>query len=313
MTVQVALQEKSAIYQGTGKSKHRGAKQIFRLLLVLGGLLAAHFLNVYLQWSLISRELARKPSFRSPEYTFIGFSPFHQEEMAAARRLPNAAPEGRIYAYFDLFHPAGFMVWNNGAAGDFFDLGPVLVALPAGASRVAFFPAAVLLLRQGEKTVAKNFGGSILGSFWVRSVNEKNGGMGGGVGLFPGSYVLKPARESPSLRIPYLVYFYLPLALIVILIATSGAGMATAFFYYSGMFFLFDFEKLFVAIPLDWLFNVLGIGLPDPWVKVLAVALMLFFLSAAMYGLLSWRSREMAPGAKWIVLFFLLLPLALFF
>ncbi len=129
----------------------------------------------------------------------------------------------------------------------------------------------------------------------------------------PGSFVVKPAPGSPSLKVPYLVYFYLPLAVIVILIATSGAAMAAAFFYYAGMFFLFDFQKLFVTVPLAWLFNALGVELSDPWVKVLAAALALFFLAAAVYGLWRWKNREMPAGSKWIVWFFILLPLFLFF
>ncbi len=301
--------EKGSIYQG---KKERPARRPWVPFLLLAlSLLAAHFLNVFMQWTVIRKELSQKPSFHSPEYSFLGFSLFNRDEIAAARRLPNAAPTGRIFAYFDLLHPAIFMVWNNGSAGDFFDLGPVLAALPAGASRVTFSPGSVFLLRHGEKTVARNFGGSILGAFWSRSVNEKNGSPG--KGHLPGSYVLKPVRESPSLRIPYLVHFFLPLALIVILIATSGTGMAAAFFYFAGMFFLFDFERLFVTVPLAWLFNAIGVELPDPWVKVLAVALALLFLAAAAYGLLRWKNKEMPPSGKWIVLFFVLLPPALFF
>ena len=281
------------------------------ILLLLLSLLAAHFLNLFLNWTVVRKELEQKPFFHTPEYTFLGFSLFNGEKIAAAGRLPNAAPTGRVFAYFDLVHPAVFMVWNNGREEDFFDLGPLLVSVPAGASRVSFFPASVFLLRQGEKAVVRNYGGSILGGAWARTINEK--GAGSGKGLLPGSFVLKPLQESPSPRIPYLVYFYLPLALISVAIATSGAGMAAAFFYYAGMFFLFDFEKLFVAVPLAWLFKTLGVELPDSWVKVLAVALALLFLAAAVYGLLRWKNREMPPRGKWIVWFFILLPLFLFF
>ncbi len=313
MDLKEEIPAKSTLYQGEKKPPFRGGKGFFRPLLVLGCLLVAHFLNVFLQWTVISRDLAGKPSFDSPEYTLLGFSPLHDEEIAAARRLPNAAPTGRVFAFFDFFRPAEFMIWNNGNDGDFFDLGPVMVAVPAGASRVAFSPGAVFLLRHGEKTVARNYGESILGGVWARFLNEKYADQGAWGGRHPGSFIVKPAPGSPSLRIPYLVYFYLPLALIIVSIATCGAGMAAAFFYYAGMFFLFDFEKLFVTVPLAWVFNALGVELPDPWIKVLAATMALLFVAAAVYGLWCWKEREMSRRDKWIVCFFILLPFSLFF
>lgn len=277
--------------------------------MLLTGLVAVHFLNLFMQWTLISSELARKPAFQSPEYTFLGFSPLHRQEIAAIGRLPNSAPAGRVFAFFDLLHPAVFMVWNNAGVEEFFDLGPVLVALPAGASRIAFLPGSLFLLSQGERSVARNFAGSIGGSIRARALNKDGAG-----GRNPsGSFVVKAAERSPSLRIPYLVYFYLPLALIVIAVAMSGAGMAMAFFYYAGMFFLFDFEKFFVTVPLAWLFRALGVDLPVPWIKALAAVMAFLFLAAAVCGLLRWNDKEIPPGGRWIAWFFILLPLALFF
>lgn len=261
---------------------------------------------------MIRQELTHGPSFRSPEYTFIGFSPLNKKEIAAVKFLPNAAPAGRAFGFFDPIHPAVFLVWNNGPGEDFFDLGPVIIAVPAGSSRVTFFPGAVFLLQQGERKTARYFGDAIVGRAWCAFLGKKLILNEKKKTLAPGSFVVKAPEQSPYLKIPYLLYFYLPLALIVILIAISGAGMAAAFFYYVGMFFLFDFKKLFVTVPLAWLFNALGVELPDLWIKVLPVILVLLFLAAGIYGLLGWKNREMPPSGKWIVLFFILLPFALF-
>ncbi len=302
-------QGKSSLYPGEKKPFFRGGKWGWRLLLLLTGLAVVHFLNLFMQWTLISSELARKPSFQSPEYTFLGFSPLHRQEIAAIGRLPNSAPAGRVFAFFDLLHPAVFMVWNNAGVEEFFDLGPVLVALPAGASRIAFLPGSVFVISQWEKSLVRDFAGSIGGAIRARALNKDDARSG----ILPGSFVVKAAERSPSLRIPYLVYFYLPLVFIIIAVATSGAGMATAFFYYAGMFFLFDFEKLFVTVPLAWLLKALGLELATPWIKALAAVMALLFLAAAVYGLLHWKDKEMPPSGKWIVWFFILLPLALFF
>jgi hypothetical protein len=280
---------------------------------LLAALLAVHFLNLFMHWTITRQELAEKPAYRTPEYTFLGLSLLNREKIAAVQRLPNAAPSGRVFAFYDGLHPSVFLVWNNGRREEFFDLGPLLVAVPAGASRVSLLPAGIFLLRQGKMTVVKNYDGSILGGIWARYWQNKIGAAGKGGQSMPGSFVVKQEEGATRLKLPYLVYFYLPLLLILILAATSGLGLASAFFYYAEMFFLFDFQKLFVTVPLGWLFNALGVELRDPWAKVLAVSMALLFLAASLYGLWRWRNAEIPGSRKWVVLFFILLPFSLFF
>lgn len=299
------------VYQG--EDRRLDLRPLMRLPLLLMALLAVHFLNVFLNWTVTRKELAAKPAYGTPEYTFLGFAPLNREKIAAAQRLPNAAPQGRVFAYFDLLHPVEFMVWNNGQEGDFFDLGPLLVALPSGASRITILPAAIFLLRQGKAVVVKNYGGSIAGNSWAEALGKKYPGAGGQGQGISGSFVLKQDEGTRFVHFPYLVYFYLPLALIVILIATLGAGMAAAFFYYAGMFFLFDFQRLFVTAPLTPLLRALNVELAESLVKALALALALLFLAAAVYGMLRWKNSEMPPNGRWVVWFFILLPLFLFF
>lgn len=293
---------KASLYDGKPARAGRAGGWIGRALLLLAALLAAHFLNLLLQWTLIRGELAAKPLFRSPEYTFIGFAPLHGREIAAIPRLPNAAPAGRVFACFDFLHPAVFRVWNNAGPGEFFDLGPVLVSLPAGASRVSFLPGSVLRIEQEGRVTARNFGASIVGSWLAR--------RGGGPA---GSFIVKAAERSPSLRIPYLVYFFLPLALVAAAAAVSGTWALAALFYYAGMFFFFDFERLFAVVPLGWLFRGLGMELGAPWLRPLAAAVAALLTLAAFYGLLRWRRAQAPPCAPWLALFFILLPPCLFF
>jgi len=300
------------IYQGKDE-KRPGRGLRWRLPLLLAALLAAHFLNLFMNWTVIRRELMQKPAYHTPEYTFLGFAPLNEEKIAAAQRLPNAAPSGRVFVTFDLLHQAVFMLWNNGGDGDFFDLGPFLAAVPAGTSRVSLFPGAVFLLQHGERAVARNYGGSIFGGVWAKWLGiNNNGGKSAERGM-PGSFIAKQEPAAASLRVPYLVYFYLPLAIIVILMVTYGTAMAASFFYFAGMFFLFDFQKLFVTVPLSRLFVFFKIEPADSWTRVLAVALALLFLAAAAHGLWRWKNSEMPAGGKWIVWFFILLPLFLFF
>jgi hypothetical protein len=281
------------------------------LLLVF--LLLIHFFNLFLQWTVIRQELAHGPAFRSPEYTFLGFSPFQQKKIAALRLLPNAAPSGRVYGFFDLIHPAVFRVWNNGPGEDFFDLGPVLVAVPAGATTVTFFPGSAFLLQQGERKTLRYFGDAIVGRAWEGFLSKKIAANDKKGNLSPGSFVVKERGKSPYLRIPYMIYFFLPLLLILAAIGSSGTVMASAFLYHVEMFFLFDYQELFAAIPLGWAFRALNIEISDFRLKLAAVLLALFFLAGSVFGLWHWKKREISIWQKRIVLFFVLLPWPLFY
>jgi len=306
--------EKSSIYQGEKTPPTRrpwGVLLLFALLLAL--LLSIHFLNWFMQWTMIRQELAQGPAFHSPEYTFLGFSEFSREKVGAIRLLPNAAPYGRVFGFFDLLHPAVFLVWNNGRGDDFVDLGRVIVSLPAGFSRVSFYPGSVFKLGHGNQSTIKYFGGAIIGRAWLHFIRGQVKGKGRDSGQLPGSFVVKQAEGSRYLKVPYLVYFFLPLALIIAAISMSGSAVSAAFFYYVEMFFLFDHQQLFVSVPLGWIFRALDVELSDFLASSLAVLLAVFFLACAVYGLWHWKKRETPPWQKWTVLFFVLLPVFLFF
>jgi hypothetical protein len=282
------------------------------LPLLLVFLLFIHFFNLFLQWTVVRQELARGPAFRSPEYTFLGFSLFNRKAIAAVRLLPNAAPAGRVFGFFDLVHPADFLIWNNGPGEDFFDLGPVIVAVPAGASRVTFFPGSVFLLQQGGRKTARYFGDAIVGRAWYGFLSKKIANGEKKETGAPGSFVVKEREQSPYLKAPYLIYFFLPLPLILFAIVSSGAVMASAFLYYVEMFFLFDYRELFAGLPLGWVFRVLNIEISDLRLKLASALLASFFLAWAVFGLWHWQRREISSWQTRIVLFFVLLPWFLF-
>jgi hypothetical protein len=295
-----------------GEETRPGRSPWAPLLLLPLALIIAYFLNLHLQWTAIRQELAHGPAFRSPEYTFLGNWLFNKKEIAAARMLPNAAPGGRVFGFYDLVHPAIFLVWNNGPGDDFFDLGPVMVALPAGFSRVVFLPGSVFyILHEGGITV-RYFGDAIVGRPWYASWRRQLAGKGKPLGPQAGSFVVKSPAGSPYLRIPYLVYFFLPLVLIAAAVGISGTAMMTALFYYVEMFFLFDHQNLLAAVPISWLAGLLNIDWPGLPARFIAVLLTIVFLFCSAFGLWHWRKREVSAWQRWGVLFFILLPFLLF-
>jgi len=283
------------------------------LLLLLIFLFFIHFLNLFLQWTVIRQELAHEPAFQTPEYTFIGLSLFNQEKIAALQLLRNAAPAGRFFGFFDLFHPAVFLVWNNSREESFFDLGLVVMAVPPGSSRVSFFPGSVFSLQNGNEVTVKYFGDAIISRSWHDFLDKRVRKRQGNKMQMPGSFVVKSLEASRYLKIPYLLYFFLPLLLIGAATIHFGPAMLTAFLYYIGMFFLFDYQNLFVTVPFGWIFKLLNFEISESLVRFFAAALAIVFVACTVLGLWHWQKWESSVWQKRIVLFFALLPLVLFF
>jgi hypothetical protein len=279
---------------------------------LLLGLLVVYFLNLFLQWTVIRKELAHGPAYHTPEYTFIGFSPFNQKKIASVRLLLNAAPSGRIFSFFDLLHPAIFLVWNNGSKDNFVDLGPVVVAAPPGASRVSFFPGSVFLLRQGRKVAVKYFGDAIIGPAWKGFLAKKIKPPEVNALPLPGSFVVKALETSRYLKIPYLIYFFLPLLLLGAAVIHFGPVMLAGCFYYVEMFFLFDYLNLFVNVPFGWFFKLVHFENSEASTRFFAAALAIVFLAGSVLGFWHWKKRQVSVWQKRILLVFLLLPPVLF-
>jgi len=291
----------------------RTGSSIISILALIALLLVIHFLNLFLQWTVVRLELARAPVFMSPEYTMLGFSVFNRDEIAAVGYFRNSSQPTRVFGYFDFFHPAIFSVWNKNEQA-FVDLGPVVVALPAGFSRITFFPAALFSLEHEKGTLLKNFNGSPGGALW-QGILARILTAAGPVSRkpLPISFVVKEFEKSRYLKIPYLIYFYLPLLIIILSGIAYGPVAFAALFYYAEIFFLFDFRKTLVTVPFDWLFNLLkwepGVGIVE---LVGAVVAVLFVLGAA-YGLWHLKKESQPVRGKRIILFCILLPLFLFF
>ena len=64
------------------------------------------------------------------------------------------------------------------------------------------------------------------------------------------------------------------------------------------MFFLFDYQVLFAAIPLGWAFRVLDVEVSDFRLKLAAALLASLFLAGAVFGLWHWRKREITSWQK---------------
>jgi hypothetical protein len=287
---------------------------IFFFLLLVAFLLAIHFCNLFLQWTVIRLELARGPIFKYPEYSFLGFSLFNRKEIAAIGYFRNSSRPVRVFGFFDFCHPAIFAVWNKNEM-TFIDLGPIVMAVPAGFSRVAFFPAAVFFMEHENKIAIKYFGASLGGSLWHGFLaNKFSASRPASLKPAAVSFVVKELEKSRYLKIPYLLYFYLPLLMIVFLVIHYGLILLVALFYYVEIFFLFDYRKMFVTIPFDWLFKLFNWEISAGQVELAAAVMVIIFVFCAACGLWHWNKNSMSGDwEKRIILLFILLPFFLFF
>lgn len=294
------------------RKPRRTRPTVFFFLLLVVFLLAVHFLNLILQWTVIRLELSHGPVFESPAYSFLGFSSFSQKEIAAIRYFENSSLATRIFGFFDFSHPAIFAIWNKKDMA-FIDLGPVVVAVPAGFSRVSFSPGSIFLLQQGKKTAVRYYGDAIAGRAWHAFLTKKYHDPKNNEGQLPVSFVVKSPETSRYLKIPYLLYFFLPLLLIGITIIRFGLSMFAAFLYYVEMFFLFDYQNLFVKIPFGWIWQLLDSKISETLSQFIAAALAIVFVASAVFGLWHWERLKVSPWQRRFLLLFVLLPLALYF
>jgi hypothetical protein len=286
---------------------------IFFVVLLVVFLLALHFLNLFLQWTVIRLELASGPVFNSPQYSFLGFSIFNQKEITAIRYFEKSSQSTRIFGFFDFFHPVIFAVWNRKEMA-FIDLGPIVMAVPIGFSRISFFPSSVFLIEHKNKIALKYWSTSPGGLFWHGFLTKKITASRMAAGELPAvSFVVKELEKSRYLKIPYLLYFFLPLLLICAVVIRTGPGMLAAFLYYVEMFFLFDCQNLFVKIPFGWIFKLINFEISAATTQFFAAALAIVFGACAMLGFWHWKKREISVWEKSFLLFFMLLPFVLFF
>jgi hypothetical protein len=127
------------------------------------------------------------------------------------------------------------------------------------------------------------------------------------------SFIMKTMEKTGYLDIPYLIYFYLPLVLIFVFSSFYSRAVFTSFFFYTGLFLLFDFKTVLFRVPFSWLTQLFNIKDTTPVEGIGAVMVAVLFTLLGIYGLFNWKNRRDIFKEKLIVLFFILLPIFLRF
>jgi hypothetical protein len=260
-------------------------------------------------WEVMTRlELANKPQDPQVKYTFLHLSSYAKADAQARElSLKPGAPPVTVVSYFNLLHPGVFLVRNQ-AAFAAVNLGRVVIPLKAGSFnfKIHLSGAIEYHIEYQDEHSRGHF--RTEKSLLLDFVTKKDPAADKNI-----SFILQPRGKLKYLEIPYHIYFYLPLAVILIFFGVFSRAVLAAFFYYPGLFLLFDFKVLFLKMPFSWLMPALGIEPGTPGESLIAVGAVVLFTLIGFWGLLYWRKTQDLFKERLVVLFFILLPLFLRF
>jgi hypothetical protein len=275
---------------------------LFGILILL--LVVFRFINLTMWWLVTHMELTNKTPDKQVKYTALHLSSQKKAKekcLELSQRHPAASVT--VVSYFNLVHPGVFLVHNK-AKHSTVDLGRMVIPLGPGLFTFRMHLTDIIE-KQWDQTVQRTrFTTSILLTFFIKEDPAASKDI---------SFILKSMEKAEYLDIPYLIYFYLPLVLILIFSSFYSRAVFTSFFYYPGLFLLFDFKAVLFRVPFSWLTRVFNIKDTTPVEGVGAVVVAVLFTLLGFYGLLNWKNRRDIFKEKLMVFFFILLPLFLRF
>jgi len=278
---------------------------LFYLLGILVLLLVvSRFLNLTMWWFTTQLELTNKPPDKQVKYTFLQLSS-HEKAKEKCRELSQKSPTASVtvVSYFNLLQPGVFLVHNK-AKFAAVDLGRMVIPLRPGLFTFRIQLTDIIEKQQDQTIQWARFSPSILLTFFIKEDPAANKDI---------SYILKPIEKTRYLHIPYLIYFCLPLVLILIFSSVYTRAVFTSFFYYAGLFLLFDYKTVLFRVPFRWLTQLINITDTTPVEGIGAVAAAVLFTLLGIYGLFNWKHSRDIFKERLIALFFILLPIFLRF
>lgn len=275
---------------------------LFGILIIL--LVVFRFLNLTMWWYATHLEITNKAPDKLVKYTSLLLSS-HEKAKETCLELSQSYPAANVIvvSYFNLLQPAVFLVQNK-AKYAAVDLGRMVIPLGPGLFTFRMHLTDIIE-KQREQTVQwTRFTPSILLKLFIKEDPAANKGL---------SFILKPVEKTGYLDIPYLVYFCLPLVLILIFASVYSQAVFTSFFYYAGLFLLFDYKAVLFRVPFRWLMQLFNITDTTPIEGIGAIVVVVLFTLLGIYGLFNWKNRRDIFKERLIVLFFILLPIFLRF
>jgi len=290
------------------KKKRFTGNVLFIIALVLVLLIIARFANLTIQYHLNKLELKSSSLCKNTDLIFLGFSGYEKAEKRLLQLDFTHTKKIKLVCFYNFFHPAVFFI-NNRDMLCFVDLGKLVVYVNPDFSVITFYQFDIIKRKEKGTEIIQYFGNSLLSPifrslFEIFGYNlniEKKSKKGV-------SYIIKSIEKSKYIKIQYLIYFYVPLFLIVLLAFSYSNAIFIAFFYYIEVFFLFNLKEAFIG-PFLWLLNFLNIQASDIVVIIGACSLCLISLITGIFGLFNWKNIQNQSFERGFILFMLLLPI----
>lgn len=283
------------------------------LLLLPLLLIVIRFGNIILCYHINKLQLKRDPATRIENYKFFGLSNYKKVKKEFLILTGLQPKKTFIACYYDMSHPLVFLINKNDNVL-FNDLGPLFINLKPGLTEITFYRFDFLKMKQNETIKIKYFGHSILKSTFkniskilIKDLN-KDKKISQKI-----SYVAKRLERSKYLRIPYFLYFYIPLVLILLLSSQFSHASFVGFFYYIEAFILFDVKAFFAIGPFFWITKLINIKISSTSAWIVSITLIAAFSVLVIKGLLNLKNVEYNSWEKFFILFFILLPISLRF
>ncbi len=241
---------------------------------------------------------------KSPEIYFeeIGMTILAPEKIFR-NRIDSRSEDVVVLSYFDPFRPLTYMIYNKNDS-IFLGSGCCITELSKGVNEMTIYKFELAHFRNTEKN--KWFVYSVLNNLtFVNETKITDSSM-----TF-NSHHLTIEREWSNLF--FTMYTYLPLILIIILSVIINRALLLTLIYYFEMILLFGYKKILCNSQL-WLYDFLGL---DPQSNilsfVLAYVISVLLVMGIYYKLKQRKLRNFSLKEKWLVVFFLTLPLFLRF
>lgn len=279
-------------------------------------LITLRFLNHMLYWNMAKLELKNSKTARIEDFSFLGFSSYKKAQKKLLDFSTIKINEKVIVSYYDLVHPAVFII-NNRGTKKFVNIGIMNVYPESGITTLFFHPTEIIESRRENAPAKASYYGTSLFPQLYKALAKQKSGAEKGRGI---SFILNPLEDAKYLKIPYMIYFYLPL-LVILIMGANFRRFLISFFYYLGMFLLFDFKKVFFTGPFSWLTNLIGINISHTVTAIISALILTIFLIIGFLGIFYNRKREAGEAAgyylttwgKGLIVLFLLLPFVLRF
>jgi hypothetical protein len=276
-------------------------------------LIVIRFLNFSFIWQMTKLEIQNNPMVDTKNYFFLGLSTQEKARQRLLKYSDTHAKSLAVVSYYTFFDPAVYLVSNSGP-GVFVELGRLAVLVEPGITSLRLLPQDVIEMKRGI-VLRKTFFGTALLSFLMDTSgsNHLMTSTARRKQTKPISYVYNELGLSRFLKIPYIVYFYLPVLLIIWISLILGKGFYLGFLYYFWIFLLFDIRSILVETPFFWLFDLLGIKISNGVSMMLGIGITMIFLTLAVLGLAHWRNVKKTFWSLTTIFVLILLPIFLRF